>query len=225
MTAVAALFRKQLTESRWMLGLSALALFWFSWFSVYVTAFGQARMAQAMGKPDFRRGQMEMLRSMGGQEITAGVLEMQFWVHPFFVLPVVLWAIGRGSVAVAGEVERGTMDVLLSRPVSRTKYLGAQVVFAALGLLVLGASPILGNLAGSRFNVVDGSPGVHALLRPAVCLVALGLSIYGYTLFLSSIDLVRWRPNLFGSVVTLAGYVAFVVAIVPAMKDSRWKPW
>ena len=33
-----ALVRKQAAESRWMLGLSVLALFWFSWLSVFVAA-------------------------------------------------------------------------------------------------------------------------------------------------------------------------------------------
>ncbi|MBX6315673.1 MAG: hypothetical protein IRY99_22575 [Isosphaeraceae bacterium] len=56
-------------------------------------------------------------------------------------------------------------------------------------------------------------------------LFALAFSIYGYTLLLSTIDLVRWRPNLIGSVLTLGGYVAFVISIVPVMQDSRWKPW
>jgi len=138
---------------------------------------------------------------------------------------VILWAISRGSLAVAGEVERGTMDLTLSRPISRTSYLVSQVGVAVLGLLLMAAAAVAGNLAGSRFNVVETPPSLASLFRPAMGLVGLGCAIFGYTLLVSSLDMVRWRPNLVGSVLTLAGYVSFVVSVLPPMAESSWKPW
>ena len=64
---------------------------------------------------------------------------MAFWNHPFFLILVSIWSIVRGSAAVAAEVERGTMDLILSRPVSRSSYLASQVGVALAGLVVLGA--------------------------------------------------------------------------------------
>ena len=61
-----AMVRKHLGESRWMLGLSLLAVFWFSWLSVYVTAWGQERMRKFAGS-DRAETQVRMLRSMGGE--------------------------------------------------------------------------------------------------------------------------------------------------------------
>ena len=59
---------------------------------------------------------------------------MAFWNHPFFLILISIWAIVRGSAAVAAEVERGTMDLLLSRPVARSSYLASQVCMALAGL-------------------------------------------------------------------------------------------
>jgi ABC-2 type transport system permease protein len=221
------LIRKQLAESRWVLGLSALALFGFSWLSVYATAYGQIRMARELGGEAKARAAVRMLRTMGGSEldVTTAALEMLFWVHPFFVMTVVIWAISRASLAVAGEVERGTMDLVLSRPVSRTSYFGSQVFVAVLGMLVLAVAAILGNLIGSKFNAIETPPPLVVLLRPAGNLVALAWAVFGYTLLFSAVDRVRWRPMMIGSVATLAGYVAFFVAPLPPLEGTAWKTW
>ena len=53
---------------------------------------------------------------------------MTSWSHPIVFLLISIWAIGRGSIAVAAEVERGTMDLILSRPVPRWVYLTSHVL-------------------------------------------------------------------------------------------------
>jgi len=128
-------------------------------------------------------------------------------------------------LAVAGEVERGTMDLVLSRPVSRTSYFGSQVFVAVLGMLVLAVAAILGNLIGSKFNAIETPPPLVVLLRPAGNLVALAWAVFGYTLLFSAVDRVRWRPMMIGSVATLAGYVAFFVAPLPPLEGTAWKTW
>jgi ABC-2 type transport system permease protein len=66
---------------------------------------------------------------------------------------------------------------------------------------------------------------VWSLLKPSINLAALGLPIYGYSLLASSSDSVRWRPTWIGSVLTLAGFIAFVMVNLPVFKDEWWKPW
>ena len=68
---------------------------------------------------DSEQGRIRMLRMMGVDEQPTSIsLIMASWSHPFIILLISIWAIGRGSAAVAAEVERGTMDLLLSRPIS-----------------------------------------------------------------------------------------------------------
>ena len=81
---------------------------------------------------------------MMGVQATSVSIMMTFWNHPLIMLMISIWAIGRGSGAVAAEIERGTMDLILSRPVARWTYLAAQVVVATVGLAILAAALFAG---------------------------------------------------------------------------------
>ena len=220
MKATWALFRKNLIDARWMLLTIASALFGLSWLFVHVAHRIEAAMKEATGGgPPLR-----MLRGLGGaaMDFSTAAIEMAFWNHPFVLLMFAVWAISRGTASVAGEIERGTMDLILSRPVTRFAYLGAQVLATLFGFILLGAALIAGNLVGTRFNSVIEPPSALLLSKPALNLLAFGLAIYGYTLFLSTVDLVRWRPNLIASVATLAGFIALVIASIPSLEEYKW---
>jgi ABC-2 type transport system permease protein len=221
MTAFYAMIRKLVTDTRWTLGLSSLALFGLSWLFVFMTSRieSQVRRAGLEGP-----GPARFIQRFGGADMdfSSAAIEVMFWNHPFIFLTVAVWAIGRGSAAVAAEVERGTMDLILSRPVSRSFYLNAHVLLSVLGLLALGVALVAGNQVGNRYNVIDSRPSAWLLAKPALNLVALGLAIYGYTLFFSAIDSVRWRANLLGSVLTLAGFILHVVVNLPTLEDWKW---
>jgi ABC-2 type transport system permease protein len=220
-----ALIRKQLHESRWTLIVSASALFGLGWLSVYVTSLNEARIVRmlASGEGDDR---IEWLRRMGvAAEPTSAEIMMAFWNHPFFLILVSIWAISRGSAAVSAEVERGTMDLLLSRPITRSAYMASQVLVAIAGLAVLALCLTAGGSSAVRFNSLRVPPDPSALIQPAINLAALGLPIYGYTLLVSSIDHVRWRPTWIGSSLTLAGFIAYVIAMIPVFSEMWWKPW
>ena len=222
------LFRKHLHESKWMLGLSAVALFALGWLFVYIVSVNETEMLKMLsGTSEEARGRFRFLRSMGLDDQPASVtFIVTFWKRmPLFMLTILLWAISRGSIAVAAEVERGTLDMVLSRPVSRAGYMTSQVVFGIFGLLVLGGAVMLGTWVAARYNILRQPPTFRDLSKPALNLALLGLPVFGYTLLASALDHVRWRPNLIGSVLTLGGFIAQVVADNPVFKDAVWKPW
>jgi ABC-2 type transport system permease protein len=220
-----ALLRKQLVESQWMLALSAAALFGLGWLFVYVTSLNEAEITRLL-ESDEGGSRIQWLRNLGVAEQPESVtIMMAFWNHPFILLLISMWAIGRGSAAVAAEVERGTMDLILSRPVARWTYLASAVCVAIAGLAVLAGSLLAGATIAVRYNFLQEPPSPWTLLRPAVNLAALGLPIYGYTLLASALDHVRWRASSIGSVLTLAGFIAYVVSLFPVFAEMRWKPW
>lgn len=223
MTAFLALVRKQVVESRWILGISSAALFGLSWLFVFVTSRieEQIREIAPAGGPI---SPMRMLRGLGGSamDFTSPAIEMAFWNHPLIVLTVAIWAIGRGTAAVSAEVERGTMDLILSRPIPRWSYLASQGLVATAGLVVLAVAMVAGNLVATRYNPIEGPPSVWLLSKTATNLAALGFAIYGIALLCSAVDSVRWRPNLIVSVLTLAGFIANVVANLPSLEDWKW---
>ena len=57
-----------------------------------------------------------------------------FFVEPAVLFIVCLWAIARGSDVVSGEVDRGTMEMLLAQPVSRLLILKTQAAVTVSGL-------------------------------------------------------------------------------------------
>ncbi|MDR3632340.1 MAG: permease [Isosphaeraceae bacterium] len=222
MTPFFALLRKQAGETRWALGISAAALFGLSWLTVYVAHVTESRIRREMasqGAPP----PMRFLRGMGGADMdfSTVAIEVAFWNHPFILLPVIVWAIGRGSSAVAREIERGTLDPILSRPVSRTSYLASQITFAVFGLLILGGAMVAGNQAAAQYYPLETPPGPLLVAKPALNLAALGFAIYGATVVFSAIDSAAWRAILIGSVLTLGEFIVHVVANIPVLE--RWK--
>ncbi len=219
MSVALALFRKNLLDSRWMLATIGSSLFGLTWLFVHVAHRIEVRMKAVTGG-----GPMRMLRGLGGpaMDFSTAAIEMAFWNHPFVLLMFAVWAIARGSGAVAGEIEKGTMDLVMSRPVGRSTFLASQVSTATAGLAFMAAMMVAGNLVGSRYNTLETPPSALVLCKPALNLIAFGWAIYGYTFLLSTVDHVRWRPNLIASVATLAGFIAQVIANLPSLEDYKW---
>jgi ABC-2 type transport system permease protein len=220
-----ALMGKQLHEAKWPLFLSAAVLFGLGWLFVWVTSLNEAEIVRRLGD-DSEQGRIQLMRMMGVTEEASSLsLIMVSWSHPFIFLLISIWAIGRGSAAVAAEIERGTMDLLLSRPVSRPVYLVSGVIVSLTGLFVLAGALMAGASIAVRYNVLRERPAAWAMLLPAINLAALGLPIYGYTLLAGALDHVRWRANLIGSVLTLIGFVALVISLIPILQTMSWEPW
>jgi ABC-2 type transport system permease protein len=210
MTVFATLLRKHLLEARWLLGSSCAA---FCALAV-LTTWIATRFERVIDEGQINERRYGFLRGLGGpaQDFSTTGLEVCWWNHPVIVLTVLSWAVARGAAAIAGEIERGTVDVTLSRPVSRSSYLTSHIVFSVLGLAAMAGSLIVGVMAGNLYYPVKSAPSVLMLLRPATMLLTLGMAVFGYTLPFSSLDVVRWRPTLVSAAVTLGGLIALSVA-------------
>ncbi|MGB2984569.1 MAG: ABC transporter permease subunit [Phycisphaerae bacterium] len=83
-----------------------------------------------------------------GSTISPAIITSTMWVHPIVLALVWAHAIIFCTRLPAGEVDRGTIDVLLGLPVSRIRvYLCESVVWLSSGLVVF-AMGLLGNLLG-----------------------------------------------------------------------------
>ena len=218
--AIRALLRKQALESRWVLGIMGLSFFGLSILTSWLTWRFERLIALGELGPNVRR--YRFLLALGGENMdySTTALVVCWWNHPVIVLTVLGWAITRGSAGVAGEIERGTLDLTLSRPVSRSTYLLSQVAFTWFGLIVLAFALIAGNRVGAQIYALKAPPTILTLLKPSAMIVSLGLAVYGYTLPFSALDVVRWRSGLVGSAVTLGGLIAMSVA--PQFEGYEW---
>ncbi len=218
-----ALLRKHIHDTRGTLLLSAAALFALGWLFVWVTSLNESEILKALSS-ETEDNRFRWLRNMGLAEQPLSVsIMMSFWTHPFILLIFAIWGISRGSIAVGAEVERGTLDLILSRPVSRTSYLLSHVLVVIFGLLILAFALAVGARIGAHYNFLRVPIDFSTLVKPAINLAALGLPIYGYTLLISAVDHVRWRPTMVGSVLTLAGFIAWVVSVIPVLQKYAWR--
>lgn len=217
---VLALLRKQLIESRWMLGLSTASFYALSVLTVWLALRFEVLLAEGDFPSQGRR--FGLLRALGGpaMDFSTTALEVCWWNHPVIVLTLLSWAISRGSNAIAGEIERGTIDVTLSRPVTRSGYLASQVAFVLLGLMLLASALIAGNVTGHLFFTLKSPPTLLTLAKPATMMVTLGLAVFGCTVPFSAADSVRWRPMLLSSALLLGGLVS--LSIASQFPDYQW---
>lgn len=132
-------------------------------------------------------------------------------VHPFALALQVTYPVGFAAAAIAGERQRGTLEVLLSRPVSRRSVF-LTLLFAIVGFGVLTtAAETLGTVAGAVAYGVGDQLDAGQIAFLALNTVLLLAALAGISLAASaSFD--RLTPALgIGLAVVLLGYVLEVL--------------
>src|SRR5262245_30639748 len=111
----AALWKKTILESRWLLAGGMVFMFAVHWLRVWISSFFTDTSLEGMLSflPDF----VEPMLPVPFSQIatTTGRIAVAY-DDPIVLLLVTVWAISRGSDAVAGELNRGTMEMVLAQP-------------------------------------------------------------------------------------------------------------
>lgn len=98
------------------------------------------------------------VQAMMGEDIdlttAPGYLNIRLFT---FIAPIIflVYAIGRGTAAVAGEEQRGTMDLLLANPVWRPRIVVEKFGAMLVGLIIIGVGLWLGIVFGALIVGVD----------------------------------------------------------------------
>jgi ABC-2 type transport system permease protein len=131
------------------------------------------------------------------------------YVHPVVQALLCIWAVGRASSAISGEIDRGTMELLMAQPIRRSRvvlaHLGVDLLVIPLLCLSLWAGNWLG--IGCFGEITPGEPPTVTTLKldprillPALSNVALLLfAVSGYTLWFSARG--RSRGRVLGAAV------------------------
>jgi ABC-2 type transport system permease protein len=159
------------------------------------------------------------------------------YVHPLVITILCIWAIGRSSGAIAGEIDRGTMELLMAQPVRRTRLILAHgcvdLLIIPLLCLSLWAGTFLGILLVGRielnaedqqrfpFPVKVNPDALHldpAAIGPGLWNVAaLVFAVSGYTLWLSAAGRFRWK--VMGTAVFFT-LLQFLINVVGQLWDT-----
>ena len=129
------LIRKFIGQSSLLFSALAVTLFAFGWVRVWVVKLldmGQFQtiLEQFRDYEKFAPIEFDALFTYSGR------VGMTF-DEPIVILCTVVWCIARGSDVVSGELGRGTLEMLLSQPVSRARFLLSHAVVSIGGLIAL----------------------------------------------------------------------------------------
>lgn len=214
-----ALWKKAWRDAwRLLVGLAVL-LFVFHW--VYIWVSSPIDLKGVRDFLEFLPQTWEQAFGVSFDEIATpgGRIAMSF-IDPVVLFAAISWGIARGSDVVAGELGRGTMELLLAQPVRRGEIVFTQAVVATLGAAVLACASWGGVLAGILNNSIPyggESTPLSTLVRAAdflpgsVNLFGLMFFLAGLSTLVSSWENYRWRTI---GVVAAAYMVSLLVKMV-----------
>lgn len=182
---------------------------------------------------------------MGGERIQLDrAMDMMTigYVHPLMQALFCIWAIGRGAGAIAGEIDRGTMELLLAQPIPRYRVILAHLCVDGLTIpalcLSLWAGTFLGNYLVGPITIDPESLKeipVPAILGPVpppnpetlevwprkfgpglINTAALIFAVSGCTMWLSARG--RFRGRVMGAAVLIT-LVQFLINVVGQLWD------
>ncbi|MEY4181269.1 MAG: hypothetical protein RLY70_4844 [Planctomycetota bacterium] len=142
-----ALLWKCFRESRWLLLSCAAAVYAFCWVRVWMVGridterFGAILELLPGDWKKFTVVEMDWLITYAGR------IAMAF-DEPVVVFGMSIWAIARGSDCVSGEINRGTMEMLLAQPLSRLQVLSHQALMTVAGVVVIAGAAWGGTWTG-----------------------------------------------------------------------------
>jgi ABC-2 type transport system permease protein len=99
----------------------------------------------------------------GGDVFSLGGAIALGYVHPIAIILTSVFAIGFTTAAIAGERQRGTLEVLLARPISRRGVYVTELAAAVLFVALILAAASVGTLIGASLSGVIGELAVERL--------------------------------------------------------------
>ena len=214
---IAALFRRNVAANAIRVVACAIGLLvWGAVLPLVYSAFGKTLGTFIRDNP-----LLSQFSQYGGGDLFSltGAMAIGF-IHPFTLLLMGIIAVGLPVISIAGERQRGTLEVLLARPISRhTLYL---VLFAA-GALFLGLLLALELAANVVSASVVGVAGELDLARLPI------LWLNGWLLFVAfmaigfaaSVSFDRLAPAL--GVTLLVLIVSYLLDVISSLwPDASW---
>ncbi len=218
-----ALLRKSIRESRLLLLSSTIILFAFCWVRVWIVSLLPTERFKTIVE-QFREFERFVPVSFEQLFTYPGRIALTY-DELIVVMCMAIWAIARGSDCVAGELSRGTLEMVLAQPVSRKRVVITQATVTALGAALLAVATWGGIYAGIHTTHVD-----EPVAPPAVTLPVFGMNpadalLKGETrrvpmsTRVAAGDMWPAAANLF----SLGFFLAGLSTLVSSLDQYRWR--
>jgi ABC-2 type transport system permease protein len=238
MAPLAALVWKLLRDVRVMLAVVALLLAAFQclWAKITQRLIGELvpMVSQLAGlgglsvhdvEAEVFKGPGQFIRTIiGGERVDIqNAMDMLSigYVHPLMVTLFCIWAIGRAAGAIAGEIDRGTMELLLAQPLGRARLVVAHLAVDALTIPLLCLSLWAGNWLGAWLvspiqletpKWTPCKPGYVVELGPFKVKVDNPVEASRPPALAADSERLQLRPAAFGPALWLVGGLMFAVS-------------
>ena len=211
------LLGKAIRDVWWLLAWLLLLLFVFAWIFVWLSS--KIELPAFMNFLLTLPNEWERLSGVPFRDVAtpAGRVALAY-VDPVVVFTLAVWAIARGSDVVAGEIGRGTMEMLLAQPVRRISIFLTQAAVTTAGSAALVLALWLGTCAGIRAVRLPGEVAPEWFLPAAA-------NLFGMTFFLTAVaSLASACDWVRGRVVGLAGgfYVLAMILKIFGRMAPEW---
>lgn len=145
---------------------------------------------------------------IGGESIAldrpADMLSIAY-VHPLVLTILCIWALGRAANAIAGEIDRGTLELLLAQPIRRTQVILAHLSVDAIVFPFLAAVMWTGTYFGTSWMGLQelemGRIDPTRFLPALLSVLGLLFSVSGVTMVMSALG--RSRARVWGGAMSL----------------------
>jgi ABC-2 type transport system permease protein len=180
-----ALWKKSLIECRWLLICCAVFMFGVHWLRVWISSFFSMRDLETM--LSLLPAPIEQLLPVSYTQMASGAGQIAAeYDDPVVLLLMTVWAISRGSDTVSGELNRGTMEMVLAQPVTRTSVVATQGIVTVAGAVLLGLAAWLGTCTGLATVTLESPIEPRVFVPAALNLTALGVFLAGLTTMISA---------------------------------------
>lgn len=110
------------------------------------------------------------------------------FLHPLYLIMVSAFAIGSASGAVAGEIERKTILLLLGRPLARYQFLLSKGAESVFGIFLLVAALLAGAYVGIFLAGLQSALNIQPFISMSFNAFCLFLAIMGYSYLFSAVS-------------------------------------
>lgn len=187
-----ALWSKSFREARPLLLALAALMFVFNWLFVWLTSLVDLGAYKVIMQA--LPGELHSMINLPLSKLATDTGRIALaYIDPVAVFAVLSWALARGSDCVAGEIGRGTMEMLLAQPVRRVAIVAVHAAVTTFGAAMLAVAAWLGTVQGLIACNMTADVAFADFIPAAGNLFALAFFLAAASSLISACESYRWR--------------------------------
>ena len=127
---------------------------------------------------------------------------------------IIVLAISFGSAQIAGEIEKGTIEMLISQPISRIKLFFSKYIAGAFNVFVFTVVSILSVVPLAAMHGIEYNPDIFIIMT--VLGLLFGLAVFSVSMLASSIFSEKSKANFTVGGLLMASYVINILSTFPS---------